>query len=98
MILKTAGVCETFHNCLKVDFWDSDEIANKIISLLRYESLSKTLTENGKQEIELFTWITVAEKTLDVYNDLNIARLKKLLLERERIYELNTKDLSHTKK
>jgi glycosyltransferase involved in cell wall biosynthesis len=88
---KTAGVCETFHNCLKVDFWDSDEIANKIISLLRYESLSKTLTDNGRQEIELFTWDNVAEKTLDVYNGLNVVRLKKQLEEREKIYELNTK-------
>jgi glycosyltransferase involved in cell wall biosynthesis len=95
---KTAGVCETFHNCLKVDFWDSDEIANKIISLLRYESLSKTLTENGRQEIDLFTWDTVAEKTLDVYNGLNVARLKKQLEERERIYELNTKTTKHKKK
>jgi glycogen(starch) synthase len=95
---KTAGVCETFHNCLKVDFWDSDEIANKIISLLRYESLSETLTENGKQEIGLFTWDNVAEKTLDVYNGLNVARLKKQLEERERIYELNTKPTKHKKK
>jgi glycogen synthase len=95
---KTAGVCETFHNCLKVDFWDSDEIANKIISLLRYESLSKTLTENGMREIELFTWDNVAEKTLDVYNGLNVARLKKQLEERERIYELNTKPTEHKKK
>jgi len=95
---KTAGVCETFHNCLKVDFWDSDEIANKIISLLRYESLSKTLTDNGRQEIELFTWDNVAEKTLDVYNGLNVARLKKQLEEKERIYKLNTKPAKHKKK
>jgi glycogen(starch) synthase len=94
---KNAGVCETFHNCLKVDFWDTDEIANKIISLLRYESLSKTLTENGKQEIELFTWDHVAEKTLDVYNGLNVARLKKQLEERERIYKLNTTHSNHKK-
>jgi glycosyltransferase involved in cell wall biosynthesis len=95
---KTAGVCETFHNCLKVDFWDSDEIANKIISLLRYESLNKTLSENGRQEIELFTWDVVAGKTLDVYNGLNVARLKKQLEERERIYNLNTACLNHKKK
>lgn len=87
---KTAGVCETFHHCLKIDFWDTDEIANKIISILRYESLRKTLTENGKQEIDLFTWDAVAEKTLDVYTGLHVARLKKQLEERERIYELNT--------
>jgi glycosyltransferase involved in cell wall biosynthesis len=95
---KTAGVCETFHNCLKVDFWDSDEIANKIIALLRYESLNKAITENGKQEIELFTWDNVAEKTLDIYNGLNAARLKKQLEERERIYELNTTYLNQKKK
>jgi glycogen(starch) synthase len=87
---KTAGVCEIFHNCLKVDFWDTDEIANKIISILRYESLSKALTVNGRQEIGLFTWDKVAEKTLDVYNGLNVARLKKQLEEKERIYKLNT--------
>ena len=93
---KTSGVCETFNNCLKVDFWDSDAIASKIISLLRYESLRKTLTENGKQEIELFTWDNVAGKTLDVYNgiNINVARLKKQLKEREKIYEWNQKLVS----
>jgi glycosyltransferase involved in cell wall biosynthesis len=90
---KTAGVCETFSNCLKVDFWDSNEMASKIVSLLRYESLRKTLTENGKQEIELFTWDNVAGKTLDVYNCIDIVRLKKMLKEREKIYEWNTKYL-----
>lgn len=98
IVSKTSGVSETFHNCLKVDFWDSDEIANKIISLLRYESLSKALTDNGRKEIELFTWDSVAEKTLDVYNALTIERLKKQLEERERIYELNIKDLHRKKK
>jgi glycosyltransferase involved in cell wall biosynthesis len=88
---KTAGVCETFGNCLKVDFWDTDEIANKIVSLVRYESLRKTLTENGKQEIELFTWDNVAGKTLDVYNGIDVERLKKQLKEREKIYEWNTR-------
>lgn len=98
IVSKTSGVSETFQNCLKVDFWDSDEIANKIISLLRYESLSTSLTENGRKEIERFTWDNVAEKTLDVYNGLTIERLKKQLEERERIYQLNIKDLHHKKK
>ena len=88
---KTAGVCETFNNCLKIDFWDSDEIASKIISLLRYESLRKTLNENGKQEVELFTWDNVAGKTLDVYNGIDVEILKKQLKEREKIYKWNQK-------
>jgi glycosyltransferase involved in cell wall biosynthesis len=88
---KTAGVSEIFSNCLKIDFWDTDEIASKIISLLRYESLRKTLSENGKKEIELFTWDNVAGKTLDVYNGIDVERLKKQLKEREKIYEWNQK-------
>ena len=92
IVSKTAGVSETFKNCLKVDFWDTDETANKIISVLRYKSLSKALVDNGKQEIELFTWDNVAEKTLDVYNGLNVARLKKLLEEKEKIYKMNTEN------
>jgi len=69
---KTAGVSEAFTNCLQVDFWDTDEMANKIISLLRYRPLWTTLVKNGKQEIELFTWDRVADNTIDVYNKVKI--------------------------
>jgi len=65
---KTAGFSEAFNNCLRVDFWDTDEMANKIISLLRYDPLHRTLAKEGKREIELFTWDRVADKTIDVYN------------------------------
>ena len=64
---KTAGFSEAFANCLKVDFWDTDEMANKIISLLRYDPLHKTMAEEGKREVELFTWDRVADRTIEVY-------------------------------
>ena len=67
---RTAGFSEAFRNCLKVDFWDTDEMANKIISILRYEALRKNLSDNGKHEVNLFTWDTVAKKTLNVYRDV----------------------------
>jgi glycosyltransferase involved in cell wall biosynthesis len=70
IVSKTAGVSETFRNCLKVDFWDTDEMANKIIALLRYEPLHRTMQRQSKREIDLFTWDRVAEKTLDVYRSL----------------------------
>jgi len=65
---KTAGFSEAFQNCLRVDFWDTDEMANKIISLLRYDPLHKTLAMEGKRELDLFTWDRVADKTINVYN------------------------------
>ena len=64
---KTAGFSEAFRNCLRVDFWDVDEMANKIISLLRYDPLHRTLSREGRREIDLFTWDQVADKTLNVY-------------------------------
>jgi len=64
---KTAGFSEAFKNCLKVDFWDTDEMANKIVSLLRYDPLHRTLSTEGKREVNLFTWDRVADKTIDVY-------------------------------
>ena len=68
IVSKTAGVAETFKNCLKVDFWDTDEMANKIISILKYDPLRSTISQEGKQEIDLFTWNRVAIQTIDVYN------------------------------
>jgi glycosyltransferase involved in cell wall biosynthesis len=65
---KTAGFSEAFNNCLRVDFWDTDEMANKIISLIRYKPLHSTLSKEGRREIDLFTWDRVADKTIDVYN------------------------------
>ena len=68
---KTAGFSEAFKNCLRVDFWDTDEMANKIISLLRYDPLHRTLSHEGKREINLFTWDRVANMTIDVYNEVS---------------------------
>jgi glycosyltransferase involved in cell wall biosynthesis len=68
IVSKTAGVAEAFKNCLQVDFWDTDEMANKIISLLKYQPLFNTLSAEGNREINLFTWERVADKTIEVYN------------------------------
>jgi len=70
IVSKTAGVSEVFKNCLKVDFWDTDEMANKIIALLRYDALRDTMSKQSRNEIELFTWDRVAEKTIDVYRGI----------------------------
>jgi glycosyltransferase involved in cell wall biosynthesis len=67
---KTAGFSEVFSNCLQIDFWDTDEMANKIISLLRYDTLHRTLAKEGKNEIKFFTWDRVADKTIDIYSEV----------------------------
>ena len=68
VVSRSAGFSEVFSSCLRVDFWDVDEMANKIVSLLRYDVLRRTLSVEGRREISLFTWDRVAGRTVDVYN------------------------------
>jgi glycosyltransferase involved in cell wall biosynthesis len=71
IVSKSAGVSEVLKNCFKVDFWDTDEMANKIIALLRYQPLYATMGQSSKREVQLFTWDRVAERTLAVYRGLS---------------------------
>jgi glycogen synthase len=67
IISKTSGVSEVLRHALKVDFWDVDEIANKIVAVLRHPSLANTLRSNADLELRKLTWDGAAQKCLDVY-------------------------------
>lgn len=64
---KTSGVGEVLKHALKVDFWDVDEIANKIIAVLRHPSLGDTLRSNADLELRKLTWDGAAQKCMDIY-------------------------------
>ncbi len=68
LISKQSGVAEVLSTCLKVDFWDTLEMANKIVGLLRNDALSASLRDNGYTELKNFSWDTSARKTMGVYN------------------------------
>ena len=70
IVSKASGVSEAFKNCFKVDYWDTDETANKIIALLRYLPLSETIAKNGSDEIKMFTWDSVAQQTIKQYQNI----------------------------
>lgn len=70
IISKQSGVSEIVQNALKVDFWDTDEMANKILSVISYQSLKSVLRANGRDEIETFSWDTAANETLNLYKTL----------------------------
>jgi glycogen synthase len=57
-------------NCLKVDFWDTDEMANKIVAVLKHDELKRTLQENGSREAYSMNWDKPAERCIDIYQDL----------------------------
>ncbi|MCC6322547.1 MAG: glycosyltransferase [Phycisphaerales bacterium] len=67
IISKQSGVSEVLTHALKVDFWDIDEMANKIIAVLRHPPLSQTLREHGSFELRKLTWDGAATKCVQAY-------------------------------
>ncbi len=69
IISKQSGVSEVLTHVLKVDFWDVDEIANKIIAVLRHPPLSETLRQHGNLELRKFSWLDSARHCVRVYEE-----------------------------
>lgn len=70
LISKQSGVSEVLTHVLKVDFWDTNEMANKIIAVLKYPPLQMTLREHGNFEVRKLKWEDAAVKCSRVYNDV----------------------------
>ncbi len=70
MVSKQSGVSEVVKNALKVDFWDVDEMANQIISVLQNEPLKKQLAELGRDEVYHLTWQRAAEQCASLYRKI----------------------------
>ena len=69
IISKQSGVSEVIKHALKVDFWDVDEIANKIIAVLRYPPLGITLRSHGNYEVRKLRWRDSAVKCAKIYEE-----------------------------
>jgi len=67
IISKQSGVSEVLTHALKVDFWDIDEMANKIIAVLRRPALARTLRELGGCEVRQLSWNDSARACVSVY-------------------------------
>jgi len=67
ILSKTSGASEVLTHVLKVDFWDIDEMANKIIAVLRHPPLSATLRHHGSFELHRLTWEGAATRCGESY-------------------------------
>lgn len=70
IISKQSGVAEVLRHALKVDFWDVNDLASKIIALLDHSSLRLELVEQGAKELENIQWSNAARKLGGVYEQL----------------------------
>ena len=68
LISKQSGVAEVFRNCLKVDFWDVNEMANQITAVLENDALQAELRDNAYAEYDRLSWYPAADKLINWYN------------------------------
>jgi len=73
IISKQSGVSEVLMHALKVDFWDVNEIANKIIAVLKYPPLETTLRNHGSFEVRKLRWKDSAAKCVKIYEETLVA-------------------------
>jgi glycosyltransferase involved in cell wall biosynthesis len=67
LLSKQAGVGEILHSCLRVDFWDVNEMANQMIAVVRSDALSQQLSEAAQQEVADMSWSKAADRIHEIY-------------------------------
>lgn len=70
LLSKQAGVNEVLPHALTVDFWDVEDIAGKILAVLKYPALSRELLRNGRKALQSIRWEVAAERIQLIYNKL----------------------------
>lgn len=67
IISRQSGVSEVLSHALKVNFWDVDEMANKMAAVLKYPPLGITLRHHGNFEVRKLRWSDSARKCAKIY-------------------------------
>jgi glycogen synthase len=70
LISKQSGVAEVVSHVLKVDFWDTEEMADKILATLRYPVMRNQLAREGRVELYKLSWKNAALKVVNLYHRL----------------------------
>lgn len=70
LVSKQSGVSEVLSNVLKTDFWDIDDMTDKILAVLKYKSLTSELKKESGKELPKINWDEAARKTIGIYKQL----------------------------
>ncbi len=69
LISKQSGVAEVVENAYKVDFWNIDEMVEKISYLIENPVECVEMGYSGMLEVRQIQWDEAAEKIRQIYND-----------------------------
>ena len=70
IVPKLSGVAEVVRNALKVESWDVDTLADRILALLKYPALREDLIRSGREEVRDLRWDVRARALLGIYQEV----------------------------
>ncbi len=68
LVSKQSGVSEVLRSCLKVDFWDINEMANQIAAVMQSDALRDELLRNADVEYQKMSWHDASNKVNNLYH------------------------------
>jgi glycosyltransferase involved in cell wall biosynthesis len=70
IVSRQSGVSEVIRHCLKVDFWDTEDLADKIVGVLDHAPLAASLAAAGRREASRMGWRGPARKLIQVFSEV----------------------------
>ena len=70
IISKQSGCAEILNNVIKVDYWDTNAIADAIYSIIKYPAMYNQLREHGLEEVNQIVWKKAGAKVINIYHSL----------------------------
>lgn len=70
IVSRQSGVAEVLRHALKFDYWDVDDLANKILAVLKWPALREHLTSHGREEVRAMRWEARAARVREVYREV----------------------------
>ena len=65
-----SGVSEVLKSALRYDYWDSDRLADQLLSLATTHSLTNQLAQDAQNEVAAMSWRTIAARFMSRYDSL----------------------------
>jgi glycosyltransferase involved in cell wall biosynthesis len=69
IISNQSGVSEVIRNCPRVDFWNTDELADNILTIIEDDMLRDKIVRSCRKELKDVSWKIAAEKIIRVYHE-----------------------------
>ncbi|MCK4659127.1 MAG: glycosyltransferase family 4 protein [Phycisphaerae bacterium] len=67
LISKQSGAAEVLKHVIKVDFWDTAKMADRILAVLRNPPLQAALRAHGRLDLRRLSWESAARQCLGIY-------------------------------